>query len=163
MYKVMCYNHRSNKDEAVILPETDNDFDSKIEAQNQLLMYAMQRIEETNMKNVSSRPFIFVPKINHNEIGRHYDVAIMARFCNTPDEFMHGYYLKWVDSSDVDVYNRKLRNKYGENITLRLYEDDSSDEPEYYFQGTTTNGESEYFASIEEAYNEACKYMESLY
>ena len=162
MYKIKCYNSRSRKEENVIIEQCDNDFNNIIEAKNQLLIHAMNRLETTNMQNVSSRPFIFIPKTNHRKDGRLYDVAIFARFCNTPDEFMHGYYIEWVNNDDVDKFNRKLRDEFGEDITLRLYETDQCGDPEYYFMGVTTNGESEYYDDVEDAYNAARSYMQNI-
>ena len=162
MYQVKCHNHRSQQDQTVVFENCENNFSSKIEAQNNLLLYAMNRLEITNMQNVTSRPFVFVPKTNHVHLNRHYDVAILARFCHTPDEFMHGYYIEWVNIDEVDEWNRKLRNRFGDNLTLQLYKYDCGESPEYYFQGATTGGESDYFESIEAAYEAACFYLDNL-
>ena len=75
---------------------------------------------------------------------------------------MHGYYIEWVNNDDVDKFNRKLRDEFGEDITLRLYETDQCGDPEYYFMGVTTNGESEYYDNVENAYNAARSYMQNI-
>lgn len=84
------------------------------------------------------------------------------------------YEIVWVNENDLDNWNQKLREEFGENIALSLYaemvqeaeEDDDGNiiEPakyKYYYRGLAT-GKSELYDTIEKAYEEAYWFMDNI-
>jgi hypothetical protein len=154
------------------LEHCDNSFARTEEAKTALYIHVLHRLETINMQNVKDRPFVFVPKMNVVHDGKRFPVAIYARF-NNKDDFSHGFYIEWVNRDELDPWNQKLRNKFGENITFGLHseivdveEEDEDGNPvvyteKYYYEGLVT-GKSKLYDTIEEAYEEAYWFMDNI-
>lgn len=117
----------------------------------------------------------FVPCMNEQFDGKRYDG--MIQLWNIPagiyGRHFRLYEIEWVNEDDADEYNKKLKDRYGEHLTLWIREEYDEDEVEdengidvielktFYYEGVTC-GKSEIFDTPEEAYNEACGYLDNI-
>lgn len=63
---------------------------------------------------------------------------------------------------DIEKYNDMLKEKYGENITVKIKSYIEDDGSRWYYFISTKYGESDSFETIEKAYEQADIYLDSL-
>ena len=149
----------------------DKEYPYKKDAQNAMMQLLIQETARLNQppKKLGPRPPVAIPQLDlhHDEVV--YDGGIVV--CDGPEGFknlpMALFQIEWVNVSEVDKFNKELKETYGEDLTLWIYsemvEDDSTEMVEkYYFSGSTIE-QSEHYNSAEDAYLAACKYMDMLY
>ena len=155
--------------------EVSKSFEHKDEAGMALLECAIDEAESLNAPCVGNAPRtnIFVVRRNCEYDGKKYDAAIVMwdGAAGIEEQLVTGYYIEWVNESAVDEYNRKLRDRHGDEITVKICsemgfaedEDEDAEEHEVFFYTSARYGDcDERYATVEEAYNEADDYLNSL-
>lgn len=59
----------------------------------------------------------------------------------------------------IEQYNEKLKNEYGQNITVQLRSYTEDDGSVWYYYTSARYGDSNSFETIEAAYSDACLYL----
>lgn len=170
MYKIKVYDVDEN-DNLVLLPDSGARFSYHKDAQMFMMtsMFdAMQVLLQISHENQIFENG-FTPHLNYFVGGQKIDGVI--RRWNIPadvqGELVTLYQIVWANESDVDKYNKQLKDTFGDELTLWICSTESEDEADdddvvmYYFTGATIS-ESDYFKSPEIAYYAACDYLNGL-
>jgi hypothetical protein len=152
-------------------------FERKCEAYHELLICAIDEAQELNAPdtNYMKRTNIFVLVRDYVHEGKKYPAAIIMwdGALGIKEQSITLYDIVWENENPLDPWNKKLRDKFGEDITFGLHsmiiaieEEDEDGNPvvyteKYYYEGLVT-GKSKLYDTIEEAYEEACWFMDHI-
>lgn len=179
MYKIKmaCFDPPYNG-EISYFDKVGKEFERKCDAYHDLLICAIDEAASLNEPDIHhmARTNIFVLTRNYVYEGKAYPAAIIMwdGELGVKDQPITLYDIEWVNETDLDVWNQKLREEFGEDITFGLYaqlveeaeEDDDGNiiEPakyKYYYEGLV-NGKSDLYDTIEEAYEDAYWFMDNI-
>lgn len=143
-----------------------------------LLECVIDEAESLNEPDADNTPRTknFVICRNYEYNGKKYPAAIVMWDGNAgiEQQIVTLYDIVWVNESTVDPWNQKLKEKYGENLTLFIYsetvedeEADYNDEDEvpmvekFYYEGATC-GRSDLYNTAEACFEDADNYLENI-
>lgn len=178
MYKIKLTCYDPPYTEAPYQDTVRSKFERKCDATESVMRLLLAEIETLNQPDAhyTPRTNIFVPSLNYGYKGKKYDGAVVmwdGKY-GVKDQPITLYEIVWTNETELDPWNKKLRDRFGEDITFGLYaeiveeadEDDDGNivEPEkykYYYRGLVT-GKSKLYDTIEEAYEEAKWFMDHI-
>ena len=169
MYKINAFDVDENE-KLVPLDMPDIHFPYHKDAQMSVMRNMMEIIQSLVQISHENQLYCnaFTPHLDYFIAGRKIDGVI--RCWNIPSDVKGDVVallqIVWVNESDVDEWNKKLKDTYGDELTLWIQstrEDEEEDEEdiEYFFTGATIQ-ESDYYDSPEDAYFAACDYLNNL-
>lgn len=153
----------------------NNDFEYKNEGHLALLEYLIVYAANLNTHNMYAH-IHYSPRIDYVHEQKKYLGAVVAVNAKTGESPVLLFDLQWENIGPCDEWNRKLRDRHGENLTLKIksevvaedaFEDFDDDKeeiegvPGYYYEGTSC-GMSDYYRTPEEAYKRANEYMDNI-
>ena len=178
MYKIKltCYDPPYN--EPPYFDEVNKRFERKCEAYHDLLECVIDEAQSLNEPDAHyiARTNIFVIVKDYTHTGKKYPAAIVMwdGALGIKEQPITLYDIVWENETELDPWNKKLRDRFGEDITFGLYaemveeaeEDDDdniveSEKYKYYYRGLVT-GKSKLYDTIEEAYEEAEWFMDHI-
>lgn len=152
----------------------DASFRNKDEAMIALLQAVIDEADGLNDAEPGNPDKLLIVTRNYKFKDKTYDAAVVVlwdKILGIRDQMLTGYFVEWVDENEVDFWNRKLRDKYGDCITVEICsemgvadaeEDDVDDYPVFYFTSARHGDCDVRWATAKEAYDNAVEYMESL-
>ena len=180
MYQIKINNIHDKSQEFVnqwIPTIKNNDFEYKKEAHFAILENMLICASNLNIHNTQSDVAYYEPRAYYLHQQKQYLGAIVAVNNKKEETVILLFELQWEDVNECDKWNRMLRDRHGENLTLKIkcemvdedafedFDEDKEDINEvmgYYYEGATTDGPSRYYHTAEEAYNGANDYMNML-
>ena len=155
--------------------QVKKEFERKCEAQEALMQCLLSEIETLNQPDAryTPRTDIFLPCLNYEDHGKKYDGAVLMwdGKRGIKERPITLYEIVWVNNDELDKWNLRLRERFGENITFGLkseivdeYDDEDGNlvvVKKYYYEGLVT-GKSELYDTIEKAYEEAKWFMDNI-
>ena len=165
MYKIKVYDVDEN-DNLVLLPDSGARFSYHKDAQMFMMTSMFDAMQVLLQISHENQIFDngFTPHLNYFVSGQRIDGVI--RRWNVPadikGELVTLYQIVWANESDVDEYNKRLKDMFGDEVTLWICStEDDDDVTMYYFSGATIS-ESDYYSTPEIAYCAACDYLNGL-
>lgn len=170
MYKIKLTCFDPPYDQKSYADTVEGDYAYEKDAKSMVMQCVIEETATLNEPDIKFRPRtnIFVPMLNYPYNGINYDAAIVMwdGKAGIKEQPVTLYKIEWENNSSVDKFNKMLKDTYGESLTLwvrsEMDENDDGDEVEQFYYEGATCGRSDHFDSAEEAYNEACDYMDNI-
>lgn len=175
MYKIKMDCMDPPYNEPPYADEVSKELEHLTDAKLALLECVIDEALSLNAPDAYFTPCTKIFTIHRNYVfnGRKYDAALVVwdGEVGIKEQFVTGYYIEWVNSSVLDEFNRKLRDRHGDEITVKICsemgltedDDDDAEEHEVFFYTSARYGEcDERYATAEAAYKAADDYLNSL-
>lgn len=157
-YKILltCYNPY----EEPFYDAISGEYDSLMEAQHMMYKCAIEEADSLNESWLSDDPIerVYGVYINEDDSVTVYVLHVGGEPTNLTDYTIMSY-----SECQVQMYNEKLRERYGPDITVEIKTSiDDIDSTVYYYYRTRNCGDSDLMMTAERAYENAQAYLDNI-
>lgn len=155
MIKLTCYDA-----DKPYFDKVDKRFEQKGDADKAMLCCVLNELRSLNEPDVDFSPRrVYLPDLHPSGVKHDALISFWTVGEESEPQPLTGYDVIALDDPGTEKYNQMLRERHGECITVVIKHDEERDD---FYYTSSYFGESDHYATAENAYKEANDYLENI-